>query len=456
MFLKIPHWNCDGISTKVEELTAVARRGGIHVILLNELRITARFKLRIRGYVPYVLRNNNAHGGVAALIREDVPHRRVELRDDKDPNLTVGSRGPGVFGQRVRLPDYSRANWQSFRAILNEVPIVSDIPDIEALDSLITAVGAAIRKAADKTIPIKTLDPFRYSELPIDVRNLIRSRNRIRNPPETDPATEELVEESLRSFYLKNPILPETALEFLTSLGCIRKHISKSSSLKAPGNDSIQNHVLKHILRKTLAQITYIFNAAFKLQHFPSPWKTAIVIPVPKPGKEPRLATSYRPISLLPAISKIFEKILLRYVDKYTNDNSVLPPEQFGFRRKHSTNHQVARVVTDVISAFNKRQYTVLMVVVMEKAFDRVWVEGLIHKIILNGYPPPIVRILHSYLRGRQFAVKVNCELSDLRPSTAGVPQGSVLGPVLFNLYTSDIPKFPNNSIATYAYDTAL
>ncbi|GJQ85300.1 hypothetical protein Trydic_g21743, partial [Trypoxylus dichotomus] len=64
-----------------EELTAVARRDGIHVIILNELRITARFKLRIRGYVPYVLRNNNAHGGVAALIREDVPHRRVELRD---------------------------------------------------------------------------------------------------------------------------------------------------------------------------------------------------------------------------------------------------------------------------------------------------------------------------------------------------------------------------------------
>ncbi|GJQ87839.1 hypothetical protein Trydic_g1807 [Trypoxylus dichotomus] len=204
------------------------------------------------------------------------------------------------------------------------------------------------------------------------------------NTPETDPATEELVEESLRSFYLKSPIFPETALEFLTSPGCIRKHISKSSSLKAPGNDNIQNHVLKHIPRKTLAQITYIFNAAFKLHHFPSPWKTATVIPAPKPGKEPRLATSYRPISLLPAISKIFEKILLRYIDKYTNDNSVLPPEQFGFRRKHSTNHQVARVVTDVISAFNKRQHTALMVVDMEKAFDRVWVEGLIHKLILN------------------------------------------------------------------------
>ncbi|GJQ78661.1 hypothetical protein Trydic_g11764 [Trypoxylus dichotomus] len=68
-----------------------------------------------------------------------------------------------------------------------------------------------------------------------------------------------------------------------------------------------------------------------------------------------------------------------------------------------------------------------------------------------DGFPPPIVRILHSYLRGRQFAVKVNSELSDLRAGIAGVPQGSVLDPVLFNLFTSDIPKFPNNNIATYA-----
>ncbi|GJQ78660.1 hypothetical protein Trydic_g11763 [Trypoxylus dichotomus] len=115
-----------------------------------------------------------------------------------------------------------------------------------------------------------------------------------------------LVQDSLHSFYLKNPIFPETALLFLTSPRCIRKYISKSSSLKAPGNDNI--HVLKHIPRKTLAQISYIFNAAFKLHHFPSPWKTAMVILISKPGKEPHLATSYRPISLLPAISKIFEK----------------------------------------------------------------------------------------------------------------------------------------------------
>ncbi|GJQ69637.1 hypothetical protein Trydic_g19879, partial [Trypoxylus dichotomus] len=300
MFLKILHWNCDSISTKVEELTAVARGEGIHVILLNELRITDRFRLRIRGYVPYVLRNNNAHGGVAALIREDVPHRRVELRDVRlqnaeavavqledntvlvalynspqrrlpldeleaifalgrkvvlagDFNATHATWGchrnnangntlhrfinnnnvilhdPGKFthfphngtspntldlvitsnvaeisriktrtlpsdhaalefsvngveapARRVRLPDYSRANWQSFRAILNEAPIVSDIPDIETLDTLVAAVGAAIRKAADKTIPTRTVDPYKYSQLPNDVRNLIRSRNRFR------------------------------------------------------------------------------------------------------------------------------------------------------------------------------------------------------------------------------------------------------------------------------------
>ncbi|GJQ78659.1 hypothetical protein Trydic_g11762 [Trypoxylus dichotomus] len=81
---------------------------------------------------------------------------------------------------RVRIPNYSKVNWQSFRTILNEVPIVSDIPDIETLDSLVAAVGTMIRQAAEKMIPRKTIDPYHYNELPMDILNFIRSRNRIR------------------------------------------------------------------------------------------------------------------------------------------------------------------------------------------------------------------------------------------------------------------------------------
>ncbi|GJQ88011.1 hypothetical protein Trydic_g12935 [Trypoxylus dichotomus] len=583
----ILHWNCDGISTKVEELTAVARRDGIHVILLNKLRITARFKLRIRGYVPYVLRNNNAHGGVAALIREDVPHRRVELRDvrllnaeavavqlEDGTTLVAFYNSPQkrllqdelealfALGRKIVLAgDFNathamwgchrnNANGNTLHRFVNENNVILHDPgeythfphngtSPNTLDLVITSNVAEIFSIKTRTLPsdhaaLQRHPGYRNARYPcrgtiatcqstsatssvveIDSANCfsVRATARIernssgcprqsvaayantgtrstrrdcaasirgtapfggststydRSEPRSTQSTTLTARQPCRieisrqisrgrsrniiiprkptpqqNYWWENPFVPFTF-----------KILSFPKLRLTPGNDNIQNHVLKHIPRKTFAQ--FIFNAALKLQHFPSAWKTATVVPVPKPGNEPRLATTYRPISLLPAISKIFEKILLRHVNKYTNHNSVLPPEQFGFRRKHSTNHQVARVVTDVISAFNKRQHTAMMLVDMEKAFDRVWIEGLIHKLIVNGYPPPIVRILHSYLKDRQFAVKVNNEISDLRSSTAGVPQGSVLGPVLFNLYTSDIPKFPNNSIATYADDTAI
>ena len=114
---------------------------------------------------------------------------------------------------------------------------------------------------------------------------------------------------------------------------------------KAPGSDGITNKVLKRFPARLVFLLTAIYNAALSNNIFPQPWKQAIVIGIPKPGKPKTDPTSYRPISLLCTIGKIYERILYTRLKDYAYDNKLIPDEQFGFRSKHSCVQQVHRIV---------------------------------------------------------------------------------------------------------------
>jgi hypothetical protein len=106
--------------------------------------------------------------------------------------------------------------------------------------------------------------------------------------------------------------------------------------------------------------------------HFLLQWKQAIVIAIPKPGKDPTNPGNYRPISILNSLSKIYERILLFRVQKYTHENNVLPNQQFGFRSKHSTGHQVQRIVNFIRNGFQQKMSTGMLLLDIEKAYDSV------------------------------------------------------------------------------------
>ncbi|GBM84859.1 RNA-directed DNA polymerase from mobile element jockey [Araneus ventricosus] len=190
--------------------------------------------------------------------------------------------------------------------------------------------------------------------------------------------------------------------------------------------------------------------------HFPTKWKTATVIPILKPGKDPTQPTSYRPISLLSAISKIAEHIILDRLQSHLEMNNILCPEQFGFRKNLSTTHQLIRVVEFIEEAFNTKQKTGAVFLDIQKTFDRVWQDALIHKLINYNTPNYITKIIQNYLVNRNFMVKVNNEFSDIKRINAGVAQGSKLGPILFSLFINDIPKQHNTMVCMYADDTAI
>lgn len=176
---------------------------------------------------------------------------------------------------------------------------------------------------------------------------------------------------------------------------------------------------------------------------------------IPKPGKELHNKSSYRPISLLSTMGKVFEKLLLKRLQPILEERSLIPTHQFGFRSNHSTIEQVHIVTNTIEEAFNNKQICAGLFIDVAQEFDKVWHQGLIYKLY-RDLPYEYYAILKSYITERYFRVKLDGEYSKLKKIDAGVPQGSVLGPVLYILFTRDLPTPPETKIATFADDTAI
>lgn len=223
---------------------------------------------------------------------------------------------------------------------------------------------------------------------------------------------------------------------------------------KSPGYDLITGQVLKKLPTKGLQMLLILVNATFRLMHVPAHWKVAEMILILKPGKKATEMKSYRPISLLPIMSKLFEKLFLKRIKPIIEEKNLLPNHQFGFRQKHSTIEQVHRLIDIIEKALEGEEVCSTIFLDVSQAFDKVWHEGLLYK--LNQLlPVQYANLLKSYITDRMFRVNHGADYSDFKDIKAGVPQGSVLGPILYLLFTSDIPQTPNVLTATFADDTA-
>ncbi|GBO36806.1 putative RNA-directed DNA polymerase from transposon BS [Araneus ventricosus] len=214
--------------------------------------------------------------------------------------------------------------------------------------------------------------------------------------------------------------------------------------------------MLKNLPCTMIFEFTEIINNIFKFNYFPKAWKTAVVVPILKPGKDPTQPENYRPISLLSTLSKLTENFILDKLNEHLAENKILCPEQFGFRKSLTTTHQLLRVVEYITSGFEKGECTGAVFLDVQKAFDRVWIQGLIHKLIRYKIPPHLLQLLKSYLEERKFAVKIGNSLSEAKIMRAGIPQGGKISPVLYSLYVNDIPKTHKTLLGMYADDTAI
>ncbi|KPJ02068.1 RNA-directed DNA polymerase from mobile element jockey, partial [Papilio xuthus] len=232
--------------------------------------------------------------------------------------------------------------------------------------------------------------------------------------------------------------------------------IKNSRPRKAPGSDSITNRVTKLLPVTIIQLLVAIFNAAMTKGVFPSEWKDAVVIGFLKPSKPPSNPTSYRPISLLKTFGKIYERLVLARLRSFMDTKGMPIAEQFGFRAKHSCTHQVHRITEHILAKRQRGLNTGALFLDVAKAFDKVWHNGLIYKLYEYGVPDRLVCIIRDFLSDRTFRYRVEGVCSQSHPVRAGVPQGSVLGPVLFTLYTNDMPRVHGVELALFADDTCI
>ena len=157
----------------------------------------------------------------------------------------------------------------------------------------------------------------------------------------------------------------------------------------------------------------------------------------------------------MPILYKICEKLIIKRLNEILQDKKIIPEHQFGFRNQHSTIEQVNRVVSVIRNTFENYSYCTTVFLDVAQAFDKVWHEGLLYKLS-KIVSKNLYCLLKSYLCNRMFQVKINNEVTELYPIKAGVPQGSVLGPILYVIYTADIPSMKGITLGTYADDTTI
>ncbi|KAL9694799.1 hypothetical protein quinque_014084 [Culex quinquefasciatus] len=266
-------------------------------------------------------------------------------------------------------------------------------------------ISRALRNQVKYSPPLQAGDTLKASpdeKANLLAENFVRAH---RNPAPGDPATTSAVEVSVQQ--IVNSTFPLESVPVIRPKE-IARIIKSLKPKKAPGMDKIRNTLLKRLPRKGLVMLTLIVNACFRISYFPSSWKHAIVTAIPKPGKDITNPTNYRPISLLPVMSKILERVVLSRIGNFVEQRNVVPPQQFGFKRGHSTNHQLVRLTRNVRNSLARGESAGMVLLDVEKAYDSVWQDAILHKMKLAGFPAYILKLLNSFLKQRSFQVAVD------------------------------------------------
>ena len=255
------------------------------------------------------------------------------------------------------------------------------------------------------------------------------------------------------------PYVDTNNQETLESILVDEYEVADAINSLAIGKSSGPDGINSRILRESVDELTYplckLFNSSLRCSTMPTQWKLANVCVVYKKG-DSSLPSNYRPISLLNSLEKVFERIIFKHVYNFLVNKNFFTSSQSGFMRGDSTTCQLASLYNTFCKALDDGLEVRVVFFDISKAFDKVWHKGLLYKLHQAGIQGNLLLWFENYLNDRQQRVVLPGQVSDIIHISAGVPQGSILGPLLFLVYINDIVTDIDCNISLFADDTSL
>ena len=315
------------------------------------------------------------------------------------------------YSKQLEQQKYNiKGTWKVLNEVLRGTSNTSKIPDTFLEDSI---------EIKDKKSIANGFNKFFVNVGPNLAKNIQR--------PVNMSVTDFLPDPNMNTMFLD----PVTDLEVFE----VVNKFSNKTSLDCHG---FSMTLVKQIITNIVKPITYICNMSFELGVFPDLMKVAKVLPIFKSGLN-NVYTNYRPVSLLPQLSKILEKLFNNRLDKFLNKYNIISDNQYGFREKRSTSLALMELIEDLTQSLEKKEHTIGVFIDLKKAFDTINHEILLEKLYNYGLRGKSNDWVKSYLKNRKQYVKLDeCE-SESMDVVCGVPQGSILGPKLFIMYINDM-----------------
>lgn len=244
---------------------------------------------------------------------------------------------------------------------------------------------------------------------------------------------------------------PENELTKKFNMAELERCIKKNKN-SAPGIDKIHYPMISNLPMVGKQMLLSIYNNIWQTGEIPQDWKKYLIVPILKPHKDPKIAKSYRAISLASCLLKTYERMIKNRLEKWLEINRKIPRSQYGFRKRCSTYENISHLILDINNSFANKKALIAIFIDIEGAYDNVNIKILYKKMVQLGIPKKFAYHVANLYINREIYIKINNDIKGPRLCNIGIPQGGILSPLLYIIYTIDIEGIINNNVKIIQY----